>query len=124
MFGNFAATHKRRHPQEMSSPVVRHRVEALVGRIRNSPVPSNVRYVPLRQLPLIFPNMTDDQLAEVAAFIISKTRDKLDSLSEMGKMESLRLQMAMDRKSKMMATLSNLLKKMSDTSSSITQNIK
>jgi len=39
-------------------------------------------------------------------------------------MESLRLQMAMDRKSKMMATLSNLLKKMSDTSSSITQNIK
>jgi len=83
-----------------------------------------VRYVPLRQLPLIFPNMTDDQLAEVAAFIISKTRDKLDSLSEMGEMESLRLQMAMDRKSKMMATLSNLLKKMSDTSSSITQNIK
>ena len=124
MFGNFAATHKRRHPQEMSSPVVRHRVEALVGRIRNSPVPSNVRYVPLRQLPLIFPNMTDDQLAEVAAFIISKTRDKLDSLSEMGEMESLRLQMAMDRKSNMMATLSNLLKKMSDTSSSITQNIK
>ena len=124
MFGNFAATHKRRHPQEMSSPVVRHRVEALVGRIRNSPVPSNVRYVPLRQLPLIFPNMTDDQLAEVAAFIISKTHDKLDSLSEMGEMESLRLQMAMDRKSKMMTTLSNLLKKMSDTSSSITQNIK
>ena len=51
-------------------------------------------------------------------------KNKLDSLSEMGEMESLRLQMAMDRMSKMMATLSNLLKKMSDTASEITQNLK
>ena len=50
--------------------------------------------------------------------------DKLDSMSEMGEMESLRLQMAMDRMSKMMSTLSNLLKKMADTSSQITQNLK
>jgi len=49
---------------------------------------------------------------------------KKDSLSEMGEMESLRLQMAMDRMSKMMSTLSNLLKKISDTSSAIVQNIK
>ena len=48
----------------------------------------------------------------------------LDDLSEMGEMESLRLQMAMDRMSKLMSTLSNLLKKMSETSSSIVQNIK
>ena len=48
----------------------------------------------------------------------------LDSMSEMGEMESLRLQMAMDRLSKMMSTLSNLLKKISDTSSAITQNLK
>ena len=39
-------------------------------------------------------------------------------------MESLRLQMAMDRMSKMMSTLSNLLKKMSDTANQITQNMK
>ena len=49
---------------------------------------------------------------------------KLDSMSEIGEMESLRLQMAMDRMSKMMSTLSNLLKKMSDTSSQLIQNIK
>lgn len=48
----------------------------------------------------------------------------LDSLSEMGEMESLRLQMAMDRLSKLMSTLSNLLKKASETSSQITQNLK
>jgi hypothetical protein len=49
---------------------------------------------------------------------------RLDSMSEMGEMESLRLQLAMDRLSKMMSTLSNVLKKISDTSQTITQNLK
>jgi len=47
-----------------------------------------------------------------------------DDLSEMGELESLRLQMMMDRVSKMMTTLSNLLKKMQDTQEAITQNLK
>jgi len=51
-------------------------------------------------------------------------KNKLDSLSELGEMESLRLQMAMDRVSKFMQTLSNLQKKMSETSAAITQNLK
>jgi Arc/MetJ-type ribon-helix-helix transcriptional regulator len=51
-------------------------------------------------------------------------RDKLDSLSEVSEMESLRLQMIMDRRSKMIQTLSNIMKKMSDTSQSTTQNLK
>lgn len=51
-------------------------------------------------------------------------RNRLDSLSELGEMESLRLQMAMDRMSKMMSTLSNLLKKISETAQEITQNLK
>ena len=55
---------------------------------------------------------------------IDKMKSDLDSMSEMGEMESLRLQMAMDRMSKMMSTLSNLLKKISDTQNSIIQNIK
>lgn len=55
---------------------------------------------------------------------IDKVKSDLDSMSEMGEMESLRLQMAMDRMSKMMSTLSNLLKKISDTASQITQNLK
>ena len=45
-------------------------------------------------------------------------------MSELGEMESLRLQMVMDRMSKMMSTLSNLLKKISCTTSQITQNLK
>ncbi len=54
----------------------------------------------------------------------NKAKNDLDSMSEMGEMESLRLQMAMDRMSKMMSTLSNLLKKISNTAQSITQNLK
>jgi putative addiction module CopG family antidote len=48
----------------------------------------------------------------------------LDGLSEMGEMESLRLQMAMERVSKTMSTLSNLLRKVSETSSAIVPNLK
>lgn len=49
---------------------------------------------------------------------------QLDSMSEMGETESLRLQMAMDRLSKMMSTLSNLLQRVETTNAAITQNIK
>jgi hypothetical protein len=55
---------------------------------------------------------------------IGEMKSDIDSMSEMGEMESLRLQMAMDRMSKMMSTLSNLLKKVSDTADGITQNLK
>ena len=55
---------------------------------------------------------------------IDRLKADLDSMSEMGETESLRMQMAMDRMSKLMSTLSNLLKKASDTQQSITQNIK
>ncbi len=42
----------------------------------------------------------------------------------MGETESLRLQMAMDRLSKLMETLSNLVKKASDTDSGIVSHLK
>lgn len=55
---------------------------------------------------------------------LDRIRNDRDSLSEMGEMESLRLQMAMERRSKAMQALSNILKKMSDTNATITQNLK
>lgn len=51
-------------------------------------------------------------------------KKKLDSLSEMSETTALRLQMMMDRRSKFMTMLSNMLKKMSDTQNSIVQNLK
>ena len=41
---------------------------------------------------------------------VDKAKSDLDSMSEMGEMESLRLQMAMDRMSKMYSTLSKFSK--------------
>jgi hypothetical protein len=48
----------------------------------------------------------------------------LDSMSEMGETESMRLQMAMDRYSKLMEALSNIMKKMSETNDNIIKNLK
>ncbi len=56
--------------------------------------------------------------------VVEGMQNDLDSMSELSETESLRLQMAMDRISKFMSTLSNILKKMSDTASQITQNLK
>ena len=55
---------------------------------------------------------------------IATMKSDLDSVSELSEEESLRLQMAMDRLSKLMSTLSNILKKISDTADSIARNLK
>ncbi len=67
--------------------------------------------------------MTDadqDALDEAAR----QAKDSVDSMSELGEMESLRLQMAMDRQSKMMSTVSNIMKKNSGASDEIIDNLK
>ena len=51
----------------------------------------------------------------------SGLRDRLGELSEA---DALHLQTVMDRRAKLLSTLSNLLKKMSDTAQTITQNLK
>jgi hypothetical protein len=48
----------------------------------------------------------------------------VDPAGEMSEETELRLQMAMDRLTKMMSTLSNILKKLADTSDAIIQNLK
>jgi hypothetical protein len=68
------------------------------------------------------------QVQQVAGKLESSQRDELrealDCLAKLSEAESLRLQMAMDRLSKLLSTLSNLLKKASETAADITQNIK
>jgi len=49
---------------------------------------------------------------------------KLDCMSEMSELTLLRLQMQMDRRSKMISTLSNVLKKISSTQDAVVQNMK
>jgi hypothetical protein len=56
--------------------------------------------------------------------IRDRLKDQLDSMSEMSEVTSLRLQMAMDRRSRYMETLANLMKKMSATADTLVQNLK
>jgi hypothetical protein len=56
--------------------------------------------------------------------IQNNLKSQLDNMNEMSEMTSMRLQMAMDRRSKFMETLSNVLKKIGDTQSAIVQNMK
>ena len=51
-------------------------------------------------------------------------KGKLDGMSEMSEMTSMRLQMMMDRRSKFISTLSNIMKKISTTQDTIVQNLK
>ena len=55
---------------------------------------------------------------------MQSVKNGLDSMSDMSEMESMRLQMAMDRYSKLMEALSNIMKKMSDTNGNIINNLK
>jgi hypothetical protein len=63
---------------------------------------------------------TEDQLRAIR----DDLRDRLDSLSAMSELTSLRLQMAMDRRSKFIETLSNVLKKIDSTQETVVQNLK
>jgi len=77
-----------------------------------------------------FPASSPRQADVLASYLVGvaavrdNVRGRLDSMGEIDETEALRLQMATDRLSKLMSTLSNLLKKISDTQQSIVQNLK
>jgi hypothetical protein len=56
--------------------------------------------------------------------IVERHLANLGEDGEMSEIESMRMQMYMDRKAKLSSTMSNMLKKASDTAVTITQNIK
>jgi hypothetical protein len=65
-------------------------------------------------------------LAEAGRILMDqdKLKGKLDGMNEMSEMTSLRLQMLMDRRSKFISTLSNIMRKISTTQDTLVQNIK
>lgn len=56
--------------------------------------------------------------------LLDDIKGKLDGMNEMSEMTSLRLQMTMDRRSKFISTLSQIMKKISTTQDTLVQNIK
>ena len=77
-----------------------------------------------QQVPQTYrPTPGQPSRAEIAA-ARERLESALDSMSEMSEMDSMQLQTAMDRLSKAMSTLSNVLKKASDTDQAIITHIK
>jgi hypothetical protein len=78
--------------------------------------------------------LSDADLVAISLVVVTQAVEAADadlkaatppgSLSDMSEAQQLRMQAAMDRRSKLFSTLSNLLKKSSETASSITANIK
>ena|ERR1700680_4290733 len=113
----------------MTAPATKARLTDRLHQLTN-------QYVALKPKALVNVSVrsTHPALKQTQSNIVSTAREiesleqnvknQLDSMSEMGETESLRLQMAMDRMSKLMSTLSNLLKKISDTEAGIAQNMK
>ena len=69
---------------------------------------------------------SDGHLGRIRAVVLGKKVDAatLDGMNEMSEMTSLRLQMTMDRRSKFILTLSQIMKKISTTQDILVQNIK
>jgi exonuclease I len=64
-----------------------------------------------------------DDIAQLEA-IRDNLKGELDNMNEMSEMTSLRLQMMMDRRSKFISTLSNIMKKISTSQDTLVQNLK
>jgi hypothetical protein len=87
---------------------------------------AGARYLGLAQVVHRFDQATRDLekgLAETSV-TFNAIRTQLDALSELGEVEALELQMEMDRRSKFIETLSNIMKKISTTADGIVQNLK
>jgi Arc/MetJ-type ribon-helix-helix transcriptional regulator len=87
------------------------------------PVPASGSVGGVRVVPTDLHNGSITNVAELKA-IWDDLNGKLDSMGDMSAIESLQLQMVMDRRSKLITTLSNIMKKISSTSDTIIQNIK
>ena len=81
-----------------------------------------------------FPRLSIEQSNLFSFYVFAETarllavpdelKGKLDGMNEMSEMTSLRLQMMMERRSKFISTLNNIMKKISTTQESLVQNLK
>ena len=87
---------------------------------------SDNRISRMLQNQVIWVNPSNDYAASVddSGLVELLSMSKLDSVNELSEMTSLKLQMAMDRRSKFIETLSNIMGKISNTSETLAANIK
>ena len=107
---------------------------ALIAHLASGPEDADPYAFAQQEVRSKFPQLSGEQsnllsfyvLAEVAQILSNpeELKGKLDGMNEMSEMTSLRLQMMMDRRSKFISTLSNIMKKVSTTQEAVVQNLK
>jgi hypothetical protein len=110
---------------------------AFAGKAKHLATADGIAAAAIGELRYAFSAATPMQLNALAFYMVARViaagglsvspdeiTAKLNSMSGAGEMDQLRFQIYMDRHAKALETLSNLLKKISDTSSSIVQNLK
>ena len=107
---------------------------ALQQRITSSSGPVDFYPIVQQDVRGSFPRLTEEQSDLLCFYVLADVAEKLslamnsagvrNGTNEMSEMTSLRLQMTMDRRSKFISTLSNIMSKVSTTQDSLVQNIK
>ena len=107
---------------------------ALIAHLASGPEDADPYAFAQQEVRSKFPQLSGEQsnllsfyvLAEVARILSDpdELKGKLDGMNEMSEITSLRLQMMMDRRSKFISTLSNIMKKVSTTQEAVVQNLK
>jgi hypothetical protein len=82
-----------------------------------------LEYVKAPAVPPLPPRKPGPSLSGLR-LLLNDLKGTLDGLNEMSEMTSLRLQLTMDRRSKIIQTLSNIMKKIGTTQETLVQNIK
>ncbi len=98
-----------------------------VSRIQSRPQLKKTRHLGItyHTTPVVYDlSGTDGVTIQGLKSLLDDLKGKLDGMNEMSEMTSLRLQMTMDRRSKFISTLSQMMKKISTTQDILIQNIK
>lgn len=93
---------------------------AVLTGLAASPGNADPHTVARREVRGRFPRLSSDQADLFTFYVLAAAADRISS----GEIRALRLQNDMDRKSKFIQTLSNIMKKISATQDTIVQNIK
>ena len=110
---------------------IRQVVPLYLDHVRSVQDPHSLYRSALAALKLRFPSSSPEETDVLAFYLVSLAavteggmRGKLNSMNEMSEMTSLKLQVTMNRRSKFIETLSNIMRKISSTQDSVVQNLK
>lgn len=120
-----AVTAQHDRIQRLLPPAIKQRIDMLVPAFRDEtaklPPQTDFRKLAEADVRKNFPHVSPQQTDVIVFALLKQTAD---SMSDMNEMTSMRLQMAMDRRSKLIETLSNIMKSIDETNDSVISNMK